>query len=222
MPAIRSSSASVPVTIAKPGERAAEGHRAGVAHEELGGEGVVPEEPDRSPDQRRGQDREVEQEGGPGPDVARPDVADHVDREEGEQSDDPDPGGEPVEAVGQVGAVRRAGDDEEEEGVVGVRERDVDVHDRDVDRGVELALRVDGDADHDRDRGEQDQLPPALEPERAAVPHLDEVVEKADRGARDRQEEHGQRRQRELRERKERDAPRRAGSAGRPSPGFPA
>ena len=55
--------------------------------------------------------------------------------------------------------------------------------DRDVDRRVELVLRVDGEADDDRDRGEQEQLPPALEPERAAVAELDEVVEEADRAA---------------------------------------
>ena len=44
------------------GERAAERHRARVAHEELGREGVVPEEADRGPDQRGREDREVELE----------------------------------------------------------------------------------------------------------------------------------------------------------------
>ena len=42
------------------GERAAEPHRAGVAHEDLSREGVVPEEPDRGPDQAGAEDGEVE------------------------------------------------------------------------------------------------------------------------------------------------------------------
>ena len=205
MPAIRSSSASVPVTIAKPASAPPKAIEPVSPMKSSAGKALYQRNPIAAPISAAARIARSSRKAVRGPDVTRPDVADHVDREEREQSDDPDPRREPVEAVGQVGAVRRAGDDEEEEGVVGVRERDVDVHDRDVDRGVELALRVDGEADHDRDRGEQEQLPPALEPERAAVPHLDEVVEKADRGARDRQEEDGQRGQRELREREERE-----------------
>ena len=57
------------------GERAAERHRARVAHEELGRVGVVPEEPDRSPDQRGRENREVELEVVALAGVARADVA---------------------------------------------------------------------------------------------------------------------------------------------------
>ena len=60
MPPIRSSRISVFVMIAKAAMRPAEPHRAGVAHEDLGRERVVPEEPDRGPDQARAEDREVE------------------------------------------------------------------------------------------------------------------------------------------------------------------
>ena len=185
------------------GERAAERHRARVAHEELGREGVVPEEPDRGPDQRGRQDRQIELEVGALADVARADVADHGDREEGEERDDSGSRREAVEAVRQVPTVRGARDDEEEEGVVGVRERDVDVGDGDVDRGVELFLRVDGEPDDDRDPGEQKQFPSALEAERATVAKLDEVVQEPDRAASDGHEQDGQRGERELRQRQE-------------------
>ena len=95
------------------------------------------------------------------------------------------------------------GDDQKEERVVGVGERDVDVQDRHVDRGVELILRVHRDAHDNRDPGEEDELPPTLEPERAAMAKLDVVVEEADRATGDGQEENGQCRQREAREREE-------------------
>src|SRR5262245_267551 len=42
------------------GERAPEAHRARVSHEDLRGEGVVPEEPDRGPDEAGAEDGEVE------------------------------------------------------------------------------------------------------------------------------------------------------------------
>jgi hypothetical protein len=57
-----------------------------------------------------------------------------------------------------------------------------------------LMARCDSDAD--RDHAQQDQLPAAVEAERAAVRELDEVVEEPDRAARQRHEEHGQRRHR--------------------------
>ena len=60
MPPISSSSNSVFVITANAAERAAERHRARVAHEHLGREGVVPEEADRAADQRRAEDRQVE------------------------------------------------------------------------------------------------------------------------------------------------------------------
>ena len=125
------------------GERAAERHRARVAHEELGRVGVVPEESDRSPDQRGRENREVELEVVALAGVARADVCDHGDRQEREERDDARPRREPVDAVGQIRAVCCTRDDEEQEGVVGVRELDVDVGDRNVDPGVELRLRVD-------------------------------------------------------------------------------
>ena len=115
----------------------------------------------------------------------------------------PGPRREPVDAVGEIRAVCCTRDDQEQEGVVGVRERDVDVGDRNVDRGVELRLRVDREPHDNRDRREPEELPPALEAERAAVAELDEVVQKANRAAGDRHEEHRQRRQREFRKRQE-------------------
>ena len=75
--------------------------------------------------------------------------------------------------------------------------------DRHVDRRVELVLRMHGDADDDGDPGEQEQLPPSREAQRAAMAQLDVVVEEADRAAADGQEENGQRRQREPGEREE-------------------
>jgi hypothetical protein len=54
----------------------------------------------------------------------------------------------------------------------------IDVRDGDIDRGVELRLRVDRETHDDRDRREPEELPPALEAERAAVAEFDEVVQK--------------------------------------------
>ena len=133
------------------GERAADRHRAGVAHDHLGREGVVPEEPDRPADERGREDREVEQGVGALAGGRRgADVGDHGDRQEGEQRDDPGPGGEPIETVGQVHPVRRSGDHEEEKRVEEVRELQVVVDDREVDGGADPVLLVHGDADHDR------------------------------------------------------------------------
>ena len=96
---------------------------------------------------------------------------------EGEERDDPGARGEAVETVGQVDAVRGAGDDEEEQPVPRPRELEVpDPGDVDVRRQV-LVPR--GEADADRDRAEQEQLPAAVEAERAAVRQLDEVVDEA-------------------------------------------
>ena len=102
------------------------------------------------------------------------------------------PGREAVDPVGQVDAVRRAGDHEEEQPVPRVGELEVaDAGDVDARRQV-LVLR--GDPDAHGDRAEQDQLPAAVQAQRAAVRQLDEVVEEADRAAGERHEQDGQRR----------------------------
>ena len=96
IPPIRSSSTSVFVIIANAAERAADRHRARVAHEHLGGEGVVPEEADRPPDQRRAEDREVERRRVAQVDLARrADERDDGHRRERDQRDDPVPAASP-------------------------------------------------------------------------------------------------------------------------------
>ncbi len=70
------------------GEPAPDRHRPGVAHDHLGGPGVVPEEADQPPDQRRAHDREVELVDRPVPGRARADERDDVHRGEREQGDD--------------------------------------------------------------------------------------------------------------------------------------
>ena len=89
-------------------DRAAERHRAGVAHEHLGREGVEPEEADHASDQRRSEDRHVEVVVAA---VARrwaeriheiAAIARNVSSEIDARA-----GREPVEAVGEVDAVRR-------------------------------------------------------------------------------------------------------------------
>ena len=173
-------------------DRAADCHGAGVPHLHLGGEGVVPEEPDRSSDQRGPQDRHVQ--GGQvllGLELPRPRVGDDVHRREGEQRDDPDPGGEAVDPVRQVRAVRRPGHDQKEQEVEAEREPEAPVH----DRHVELARRVhllDRESEPDSDRRQEDELPATGEAERAAVPELRVVVHEADGAAAEHHAEDGQ------------------------------
>ena len=85
-------------------DRAAEPERAGVAHEDRGREGVEPEEPDAGPDQAGGEQGQVLLL-----------VGDEADRGVGEEDDRAAAGGEAVEPVGEVDAVRGPGDDEEDE-----------------------------------------------------------------------------------------------------------
>jgi hypothetical protein len=69
-----------------------------------------------------------------------------------------------------------------------------------------LDLQMIGDdADDHRDQDEQQHLPAAREPERAAMRQLDEVVEEADRAAGERREEHRQALQGEVGGREERN-----------------
>ena len=100
-------------------ERAADRHRAGVAHEHVGREGVEPEEADRGA-------RPARRPGSPcrGRRCVRldrllpeADEGEDVDGGEGDQGDDPGAGREPVDAVGEVHAVRGARDDQEHEHV---------------------------------------------------------------------------------------------------------
>ncbi len=187
------------------GDRAAERHRAGVAHEDLGGERVVPEEADRGPDQRGGEDREVEVlvaavDRGPG---AQP--RDRRDREEGEQRDHSRSREQPVEAVREVGAVGGAGDDEEQERVEEPVEVDVDVDQREVDLRVHVADLRHRERDACRDEHEPDHLPASRQAERAAPVHLEVVVREADQPAADGRAEHRQTRGRVRGEDEERD-----------------
>ena len=101
------------------GDRPAERHRAGVAHEDLGGEGVVPEEADRRPDQGRGEDRDVEVDCRCGR-RARPSGSTRSPRSRGTSAAMIAHGArsETVDAVREVDAVHGARDHEEEERVV--------------------------------------------------------------------------------------------------------
>src|SRR5438105_3652201 len=126
----------------------------------------------------------------PGP--PRADPRDHVHRRKREQRDDPRPRGQPVDPVGEVDAVGSAGDHEEEQAVPGVRElQRAEARDVHLRREMLVASR---DADADRDRAEQEKLPAAVQPQRAFVRELDEVVEEADGAAAERDEEDRERR----------------------------
>src|SRR5919197_949292 len=185
-------------------ERAADRHRPGVAHEHLRRPSVVPEEPDRGSDQRGRDNREIELGLEPVPRPARPDPSDDVHRREGKQRDDPSAGGEPVNAVGQVDAVRGSGDYKKQQPVPRVRQlQRSDTRDVDLSRQVLVAR---GKANADRDRAQQEQLPAAVQPERALVRQLDHVVEEPDRAAPERDEEHRERRHGVAAEREEADA----------------
>src|SRR5918999_2088864 len=179
------------------GERPSDRHRAGVSHEHLGGEGVVPEEPDQGPDQRPAEDGQVEVGDARLADqlLAGADVAEDRHDGEGEDRDQARPGGQAVDAVREVDAVRGAGDEEEEERVPGPRERRAHVEAGQVDLRVQVAVPRER-ADHRRDEGEERQLPAAREAERAAVAGLDEIVDEADQAAGGGGEEEGQRRRR--------------------------
>src|SRR5438132_3137354 len=114
-------------------QRTADGHRTGVAHDHLGRKGVVPEESDRGSDQRGADDGEVEPAVEAVIRISGADVRDDGDRGEGDHRDDPRARREAVEPVGEVDAVRGAGDDQKEQDVPGVGKLDVPVHDRDED-----------------------------------------------------------------------------------------
>ena len=147
--------------------------RAGVAHEDRGGEGVVPEEADAGADQAGGEQRQVLLL-----------VGDEGDRRVGEQDDRAGAGGEAVEAVGQVDPVGGAGDDEEDEDEVEDRaEVDAGAADAEVEDRLEADL-VAGDPPEAEGEDElAEQLPARREAERAAFDDLDVVVGEAERGA---------------------------------------
>ena len=136
--------------------------------------------------------------------IAGADVRDDRDRSEGDERDDPRPGGKPIETVGEIDAVCGSGDDKEEQHVPAVRQLHVPVHDRD-EHGRRQMLVVGCEPDADGDQRQQDQLPPAAQAERPAVGQLDEVVEETDRAAAERDEQHRQRRHLVLRHREEGD-----------------
>ena len=115
MPPIRISSISVCVITARPGDRAAEPERAGVAHEDRRREGVEPEEADAGADDAGREQRELVCAG------------DRGDRDVGEHDDRRAAGGEAVEAVGEVDAAGRPGDDEVDQDRVDDAEVDVAV-----------------------------------------------------------------------------------------------
>ncbi len=113
------------------------------------------------------------------------------------------PAAEAVEAVGEVHAVDRAGDDQEEQQVPERPQRDAPVDHRHEEAVVEL-LMVRGEADGNGDQREQQHLPAPGQTQRPLVAQLDEVVEEADRAARKRRAEDRQPAQRVVAERQER------------------
>src|SRR3954447_7332119 len=206
IPPIRSSRKIVCVKIAKAAKAPPSAIEAGVPHEQLGGPRVVPEEADQPADQCGGDDCEVELRVEALPGRPRADPSDHVHRREGEQRDDHRAGREPVHPVRQVDAVRGARDHQEEQSVPRVPELEgADPRDVDLRREV-LVLR--GDPDADRDRTQEQELPAAVQPERALVCQLDVVVEEPDRAAGECHEEHGQGGNRVLARREESEAAR--------------
>ena len=159
------------------GERAAEGERAGVAHEDLGGRRVPPEEPEAGAHARGGDEGEVvrvahlvalDARVGLAVLVVRPDADEDVGAEDHRR----DAGREPVETVGEVHAVGRAGDhdvgeddeeDDADDGAAPEGEADVRVaHERDEQRGGRAVLLV-GElqrqpGEDDADEGLPDEL----------------------------------------------------------------
>ena len=163
-------------------DRAAEAERAGVAHEDRGREGVEPEEADAGADQAGGEQRQVLLV-----------VGDEGDRRVGEQDDRAGAGGEAVEAVGEVDAVRGAGDDQEDEDEVEDRaEVEAGVGDPELEHRLEADLVAGHPPEAEREQQLEDELPARREAERAALDDLDEVVGEADRRAAERDAEHGQ------------------------------
>ena len=145
----------------EPRHRATQRHRARIAHEHFRGNGVVPEETDRGSDQRSADDRKIELGG-----VSQlrwfrgADERDHGHRREREERDDRRACGEPVESVGEIDAVRRAGDDEEDEDVPEGPEREAIAGSRNEHRRqVRQAGAVREVARSRRDTGEQQELP---------------------------------------------------------------
>ncbi len=199
-PARTTSSSSVRVVMASPASDAAEGEGAGVAHEDLGGGGVPPQEAEARAHDRGGDDGEVEGVAhlvavGTGhldhlaglaglPDADQDERARHHRRRTRR---------EPVEPVRDVHAVAGRGDDhlrpqdEQQEPEDGSGEREVDrgvADHRDVRRRGG-AVGVVGEPqrehrEHEPDDGLADQLRPRTQPEAALPGDLDEVVEEAD------------------------------------------
>ena len=133
----------------QPGERATQGQRAGVAHEDLGRRGVPPQEAEAGAHAAGRDDREVERVahlvalGARVPLavlVELPDADEHV----GGEDHDRGAGGQAVEPVGEVHAVRGARhddvgpDDEQDDAAQGAHERQVEggvAHERHRGRG---------------------------------------------------------------------------------------
>ena len=191
-------------------DRRAEREAPGIAHEDLRGVAVVPEEPEARRRHRRGEDHElvratdedvVDEVGGDG--VAR----DVDERDEPERDERARPRREPVEAVGEVDRVRERGDDEHHDGDV---DQPADVHAEEraeevvVDRAVgderearERGLVVVGreEVEHDPDEEPERDLPDDLgllgEPLLVLLHDLDVVVGEPD-GAHPERREHGE------------------------------
>jgi hypothetical protein len=141
-------------------ERPAERERSGVAHHDLRGEGVVPEEPDRAADQRRAERRHVDRCDALDAALPTADEREHVHRSERKERNRADAGVEPVDAVGEVRPIRGAGDHEEDERVPEPRQVDLRADERQVHLGGQLAILRDV-ADHGRDREQHHKLPTA-------------------------------------------------------------
>ena len=187
------------------GDGAAERERARVAHDDLGGEGVVPKEPDRPSDQRGRERGDVEQRVAARARISRAEPRDAGDREEREKHDHDDTGGHPVDPVRQVRAVDRSRDDQEQQDVVARREVERPAGDRHVHLGGEARALVEEESCDDGDHREADHLPATRQPERVAPPQLQVVVREADERAPEHDEQDREPLGRVLREREERE-----------------
>jgi hypothetical protein len=185
------------------GQRAAEGERAGVAHEDLGGRRVPPQEAEAGAHHGRRDHRRVQRvadviavrcQSGGAVVAVLPVADDHV----GGEDQDRRARGEAVKAVGEVHPVGGAGHhqqhpDHEQDRADG----DAEVgQERDVlrGRGEVVAVRV-VQREHredDADRGLAQQLGAAAQAEAAAHEQLDVVVGEADQAEAGHQEQHQQ------------------------------
>ena len=170
-----------------------EAERAGVAHEDGRRERVEPQEPDAGPDQAGADQRQVllatGQEG---------------DRRVGEEDDRRAPPRQAVKAVGQVHAVGRSGQHEEDQHRVEHPEVDGEVEDPRVERLVEADIARGHPPQAEGDHRLGDDLPPPRQPERALLGDLRPVVEEAEEGAGQGGAEHGEARRVVLAEDQER------------------